>query len=62
MAERAKLVELPDTGFYTLPIARDLIGILPPLGEEAARIRLRVVAATTLDLPLSQKTLVALVH
>lgn len=49
MAERAKLVELPDTGLYTLPIARDLVGILPPLGEEAARIRLRVAVSATLD-------------
>ncbi len=62
MAEEPRLVQLDDPGYYRLPIAREFVGLMPPRDGEAARIRLRLAHATTLDLPLTQDSLVALAH
>lgn len=57
-----KLVELEDAVHYTLPVARELVAVLPPVGERAARIRLHLDGAITLDIPVSRKTLAVLAH
>jgi hypothetical protein len=60
--ERPMLVQLDDPGYYRLPIAREFVDLLPPRDGEAMRIRLHLGHATTLDLPLTQDSLVALAH
>ena len=64
MPEQPKTIELGDKGFYTLPIVREFVDVLPSKGEEAARLRFRLGAeigpAITLDVPLSKQSLTAL--
>ena len=62
MEDRPKLVELDAPGHYTLPMAKALVGLLPPQGEAKASIRLDLGNAIVLDIPLSEASLVALSH
>ena len=60
--EQAKLVQLADPGFYTLPVVRECSMLAPAADGREARIRLRLGGAITLDLPMSRKSLEALEH
>ena len=60
--QRPKLVELQDGSYYILPDTRAYDSLLPREGTRKARIRLRLLNATTLDIPMSEDALVALAH
>jgi hypothetical protein len=60
MPETPKLVELADPGHYTLPETRAYYSLLPRVGTLPPRIRLRLLNATTLDIPISEESLTAL--
>jgi hypothetical protein len=53
---------MPAAGHYTIAEALEFQDLMPPLGTEAARIRLKVGGGLVLDLPLSEGSLVALSH
>jgi hypothetical protein len=56
--EQPKLIELQDPGSYVLPDMRAYVGLLVG-GDDTrpARIRLRVLNSTTVDIPLSPEAL-----
>jgi hypothetical protein len=60
MPEQPKLVELQDGDYYISPDVREYDSLLPQEGTRKARIRLRLLNATTLDIPMSEDALVAL--
>jgi len=60
MVEEAKPVQLVDGQYYCLPTAREYVCLIPQTDTHEARIRLHLLNATTLDIPLSQKSMVAL--
>jgi hypothetical protein len=60
MPERPKLVQLQDGDHYILPDTRAYDSLLPRVGTRKARIRLRLLNATTLDIPMSEEGLIAL--
>ncbi len=62
MAKAPKLVELQDGDYYILPETRAYDSLLPQEGTRKARIRLRLLNATTLDIPMSAEGLIALAH
>jgi hypothetical protein len=62
MPEQPKLVELSDAGYYILPDTRAYDSLLPREGTRKTRIRLRLLNATTLDIPMSEEALVALAN
>lgn len=62
MPEQPKLVELHDAGYYILPDTRAYDSLIPREGTRKARIRLRLLNATTLDIPMSEEALVALAN
>jgi hypothetical protein len=55
-------VELDQLGHYILPTAEAFVDLLPPKGEEKARIRLQIAPGKQLDLPLKEDSLKALNH
>jgi hypothetical protein len=59
---RARRLSIDKTGHYTLAGDLTFVDLMPPLGEEAARIRLSLGPAKILDLPLSHNALAALSH
>jgi hypothetical protein len=61
-APRARPVSIAQPGHYTLEGEITFVDLMPPLGEEAARIRLSLGPAKILDLPLSNSALVSLSH
>jgi hypothetical protein len=62
MPEQPKLVQLQDGGYYILPDTRAYDSLLPQVDIRKARIRLRLLNATTLDIPMSEEDLIALAH
>jgi hypothetical protein len=60
--ETPKLVELVDPGYYTLPETRSYDCFLPRTETRMPRIRLRLLNATTLDIPMREEGLRALAH
>lgn len=58
----AQIIALPAAGHYTFAEALEFQDLMPPLGKEAARIRLKVGGVSILDLPLSEDSLDALSH
>lgn len=62
MPETPKLVELADPGHYTLPETRAYDSLLPRTDTRMPRIRLRLLNATTLDVPMSEESLTALAN
>jgi hypothetical protein len=62
MPEQPKLVQLQDGDYYILPDTREYAALLPAEGERKARIRLRLLNATTLDIPMSEESLIALAN
>ena len=59
---RARPLAMPAEGHWTIAEEIEFVDLMPPLGSEAGRIRLRVGRANTLDLPLSHNGLVALTN
>ncbi len=60
----AKPISITEPGRYILEGELRFVDLMPPRegGSEAARIRLMLSPASTLDLPLSQNALAALSH
>lgn len=58
----ARPISITEPGHYTLEGELVFVDLMPPVGTEAARIRLSVGPASKLDLPLSHNALVALSH
>jgi hypothetical protein len=59
MAEQPKILEMGDSGHYTVPaVAQEFVDIMPPRGTDARRLRFRLGAsigpAITLDIPMSE--------
>ena len=54
MPEQPKLVELQDGDYYISPDVRDYDSLLPQEGTRKARIRLLLLNAATLDIPMSE--------
>lgn len=62
MPEQPKLVKLQDGSYYILPDTRAYDSLIPQVDTRKARIRLRLLNATTLDIPMSEADLIALAH
>jgi hypothetical protein len=57
---RRMQLQLAGPADYILPVSREYVGLTPPADEREARIRLSITPGTTLDIPLSRNSLIAL--
>jgi hypothetical protein len=62
MPEQPTLVQLVDGRYYSLPDARAYVCLVPPVDGRNACIRLRLLNATTMDVPMSAEDLTVLAH
>jgi hypothetical protein len=60
MPEEPKLVQLAGKGLHVLPDVREYVGVVPAVGKTPARLRFFLMGATTVDVPVSRQTLIAL--
>ena len=57
MPEQPRRVQLEDGRYYSLPVAREYVCLIPKTDRREACIRLRLLNATTLDIPLTRTSL-----
>jgi hypothetical protein len=60
MPEEPKLVKLTGHGYHILPDVREYVGLIAPANKSPARLRFFLMGGTTVDVPVSRNTLVAL--
>jgi hypothetical protein len=62
MPEKPAPLPFGDPGFHTIPTVRSFDCLLPRTDDSEARLRFRIGAAATLDIPISQESLIALAN